>query len=234
MIILISMTTHTCYSLFYYKRFSTYLRRLALISLYLKHYVNRQNILAQKLDLHLMDEGLYDISFLEKSVHIYRLDSKLQASGFEHLIIKAMKHLNPNSRGVLGEQIKKIKQAMLNYKFGPLTLTRGSKAFVSFNSILISNSILVDKDITRRYGLLSLSEYKKILEVELLKNDKFPHWVIVKSSSPLKGFNFNKKLCPYNIELSRSLENKSHIAAIKLFSQWSKDKNKHKKLNLTF
>ncbi len=202
---------------------------------YLKHYVHAHNDLAKKLKCHLIKSANYQVVYKNNSALIYTLNERLNPSGFEYLIVKAMKKINPNSRGSLSTQILKIKEAMKNYKSGPLVLTKGIYAYVSFNCIFLTKETYSLNTDLKKYKNLSLSEFKKLLCTELKNITKFPHWVKLEQNKQVKDFSRNKKLFPYNRDLSQELIDSKdhHISALKLLSQWSKPKNRYKKLHLS-
>jgi tRNA(Ile)-lysidine synthase len=201
---------------------------------YLKHYVNRSNELARLYKLHVNNsESHYQTSTNKDSYLIYNLENSLNFSGLENAIIDGMKQLNPDSRGVLSEQIKKIIQAMKNHRFGPLSLTSGIKAYVSFNAVLLSkNTTTAFK--TKRHKDLSLNQFKSLLCAKFKQHSAYPYIVILDSGA--RSFSLNKNNYPYNAAYSKQLltDSVEHQYALKLLAQWTKPKNKNKRLDLTF
>ena len=208
---------------------------------YLKHYVNRQNELARVMGLHAKkkQKSSFKIIKKENSVLIYNISPKIDFSGFEILVVQAMQYLNPNDRGSLHGQIDKIKQALTNNKFGPLVLTKGIKAYVSFNYILICNdkfspdypSDFLDKS---QFEKMSLADFTKMLQSFVDEDIAFPLWVILDKSS--RWINNNKREFPLCAKYTRKLndENQVYLSAMSLLAQWSKVKNCTKKIRLRF
>jgi len=207
---------------------------------YLLHYVNKQNELARILGVHLLNkiQNSFEISFLKDAVSIYSLESNPEFAGIDELIRKAMSYLNPNDRGVLYGQIEKIKEALKNNKFGPLSLTKGVKVYISYHHLFMVNKkhsepiYNQDFKFNDEFEKISLSEYKIRLK-DYLQNF-YPAWVIIENNT--RGFNFNKRIFPYQSEVCRSLNeaNISYLSALNLMAQWSKPKNKNKILKLRF
>jgi tRNA(Ile)-lysidine synthase len=201
---------------------------------YLKHYANRSNELARIYKLHVKNrDSHYQTTKNKNSILIYNLENSINFSGIESCIIDGMKELNPNSRGTLSEQIKKIIQAMKNHRFGPLALTAGVKAYVSFNAVLLTKQTKASFK-TKSYKNIGVSDYKLLLESKLNEHSGYPYIVILDSGA--RSFSLNKNTYPYNAAYSKELIHDSidHQYALKLLAQWSKPKNKNKRLDLTF
>lgn len=206
---------------------------------YLKHYVNKQNELARLLGVHrvLSAKNSFQISFQKNAVCIYSLKTEIDFSGLDEVIVRGIKYLNPNDRGSLHNQIEKIKQGMLNNKFGPLTMVKGLKLYLSFNHILICNDDfkVAYPDLAEiNYQVMNLSEFKTELNRYVFKGKVFPLFVAVDKKS--RWISFSKRDYPLNSSFAKSIREKNltYQAALNLLAQWSKPKNQNKLVNLSF
>ena len=205
---------------------------------YLKHYVFRHNEIARRLGLHLIDKNKSDFSikYGEKSALIYNLDGGSDFSGVGELVLKAVKHLNPNSRGSLNQQLQKIEQALKNYKLGPLNLVGDLKAYLDFNLVLITNESEKPLEVmNKNYQTFSYNEFINFLRDYIL-NQKFhldfPFIVLIKGSY-LDKRDFNISFNTDNLNQFRSSDT-IYYPALKLLREWSKKRNRHKVLRLNF
>ncbi len=208
---------------------------------YLKHYVNRHNELARQMGLHAKkkQKSSFKLIKTDNAAVLYNISSRLEFSGFEILVVQAMQYLNPYDRGSLHGQIDKIKQALRNNKFGPLILTKGIKAYISFNYVLICNDNFKsnypdDFDDKSKLVKMNLKEFKHELKSLVDDAPSYPLWVILDNKS--RGFSFNKRTFPLDEKYTEDLNNNdvSYLSALSLLAQWSKEKNRHKKLCLRF
>lgn len=208
---------------------------------YLKHYVNRHNEFARIMGLHAKKKLVSSFKIIKKenSVILYNISPKIDFSGFEILVVQAMQYLNPNDRGSLHGQIEKMKQALVNNKFGPLILTKGIKAYISFNYILICNNKFKPsypndyKDKTK-FENCTLDDFKRMLKDFVDEDRAFPLWVILDGKS--RWLNTNKRTFPICSSYTRKLneQNQNYLSAMSLMAQWSKEKNSSKKIRLRF
>jgi len=199
---------------------------------YLKHYVYRQNELARRLGKHLIhsEKNAFTCRKGNGFAEIYNISSGLDFSGFDYSVIKAVQFLNGEGRGTLQSQIQKIKQAMLNNKYGPLTLTGGMKAYISFNHVLLltkaykADSVLQEKGEFTSY---SLEQYRKLLQERMSTNDgsfAYPLWVcLAKRKFGLKP---DKRKHPLFQSHSK------YYFGLNLLKQWSKEKNQNQRVSL--
>lgn len=205
---------------------------------YLKHYVYRHNEIARRLGLHLIDKNktIYEMSMNKESVLIYSLSLGEDNSGLSELILKGLKHLNPNSRGKVNSQIKKIVAAMENGKCGPISLTNGVQAYIDHHLVLLTrqNSGLTKLKFPE-FKTFSLSEFEEFL-TSYIPNEKshlsFPFIVFIKG---LKLDKRNFKLIFNNDGVQKHLDpNTQYYPALKLLREWSKKRNRHRVLRLNF
>lgn len=199
---------------------------------YLKHYVNRHNELARRLGMHqvLNAKTFFNIRHSNEFIEVYNFSSQVNLSGLDSLVLKAVKILNPKGRGVLNEQIKKIKQALNNNKHGPLTLSGGIKVYIDFNYLLIcSKSFSGFNLIEEKVIDLTYPQFKTYLETH-----NIPKMVEVLSGS--RGINFPRRSHPIEIDfMGRSSSSQSrYLSALNLLRQWSRPKNINKSLKLRF
>lgn len=196
---------------------------------FLKHYVNRHNELARRLGVHrkLNQKVSFKSYARDNAVELISISSELDMSGVEVLILDAVKKLNPNGRGSLNEQVKKVKQALKNNKYGPLSLPGGLKVYLNFNYILICNS---------RYKLpsnVSFQDYEfTYKEYTYFLKKSLPLFVELKIKD--KNFIFPKRVHPLYKGLPDTLrlEKMRYLSALNLLRQWSKKKNQNKSLKL--
>jgi tRNA(Ile)-lysidine synthase len=208
---------------------------------YLKHYVNRHNELARVMGIHAQKNIKCSFKLLKKenSVILYSLNSQIDFSGFEALVVLAMQYLNPNDRGTLHGQIEKIQQALMNNKFGPLSLTKGIKAYISLNSILICNNKFkpnYPNNISNKelFETISFDDFLIKLKNTISDETVFPLWILLDKKS--RWLNVNKREYPLCIDYTRKLNAKSlcYLSGLSLLAQWSKEKNRSKKISLRF
>lgn len=205
---------------------------------YLKHYVYRHNEIARRFGVHLVQNSntTFNINFGENTVLLYSLKARTNFSGIEDLIKKALKFLNPNSRGKLSGSIKQIKTALENNKYGPITLTNGVKVYLDFNTLLFVNTdfVLQSKKMKRWDVEMTIEQYYSFLIEHFAKVDihcLFPMWVSVKTKKFQKGrFNTSFETESF-IKLQNSREN--YFSALKLLREWSKKQHRHKTLKLS-
>lgn len=203
---------------------------------YLKHYVYRHNEFARRIGLHLLNKNKssFTISLEAKSALIYSLSGGSDYSGVEQLVLQGLKHLNPNSRGVVAKQIDNIIKALKNNKFGPLTLTSGVKAYLDFNMILLTKEQAPSLSLLfSDFRTFSFDEYVDFLG-EYISNPNthhaFPFFTIVKRVRLDKrkfDTTFNKQALN---ELRANSEN--YYPALKLLRLWSKKSNRHRVLRI--
>lgn len=205
---------------------------------YLKHYVFRHNEIARRLGVHLSHKNRSDfhINYGESSVLIYNLDGGNDFSGVADLVLKAVKHLNPNSRGSLAKQLQKIEGALKNNKRGPLNLVGDLKAYLDLNLILVTaQNEKPLRVMHENYQAYSYNEFINYLRDYIL-NQKFhldfPFVVLIKGSY-LDKRNFDISFNSDNLDKFRS-EDTVYYPALKLLREWSKKRNRHKVLRLNF
>ena len=207
---------------------------------YLKHYVYRHNEFARRIELHFKNKSksAFKLAFEPDSVLVYAIKSQQDFSGIEQLILEALKYLNPDTRGTISKSIKQIVQGMKNNKYGPMTLTRGVKAYLDFNSILLVRKKYTFKPVKQLPSfqqVLTYEEYQNHLEDYLgntINNDYFPFWVLVKSHNFSKG-GFDSAFNPKQVEFMKN-SGQNYFSALKLLREWSKKQHRHKKLKLHF
>lgn len=204
---------------------------------YLKHYVHRHNEIARRLGYHLYykHQSSFNISKAAKSVLIYNKSVLKDLSGLEDLIMQGVKHLNPKMRGTLHNQLEKIKQALLNDKSGPLLLSGGLRAYLDFNIILLTKEADKLKLKATRFEELTFDEFSQRLDHLLLDKSSqlcFPFIIEVQGSFIDK----RKFDTSFNKEITQALKskNRTYYPALKLLRQWSKKRNRHKSLRLSF
>ena len=205
---------------------------------YLKHYVYRHNEISRRLGLHLLHQHQtsFNISYADKSVLIYSATGTEDYSGVEQLVLKGLKHLNPDSRGKVSGQIKNVITALKNKKFGPISLTNGVKVYLDFNLVLMTK--MNQPNLKFKYKsekLFSYDEYINYID-ELIPSKKvhldFPFIVTIKGGN-LDKRNFNTTFNTRAIAELKSAHLK-YYPALKLLREWSKKKNRHKVLRLNF
>jgi tRNA(Ile)-lysidine synthase len=199
---------------------------------YLLHYVNRHNELTRRLGVHrsLSGNGQFHVNRLNGALEVYSLTNKIDFSGLDSLIKNAVAELNPNGRGSLHGQLKKIKQAIKNNKYGPLVLSGGVRVYTDFNYLFICRKdYQLSSDFNVEDMQMNLAEYKTYLHqnnlpllVELLDKDK--NFVLAKRTHPLLE----------QLTDQLTLEKMRYLSSTQLLRQWSKDKNIHKTLKLRF
>jgi tRNA(Ile)-lysidine synthase len=202
---------------------------------YLKHYVNQQRELVDLLGLGLKkSDAKFNIDVKTDSVFIYSFKQQVDLDSIDRLVVRGVKNLSNLNRGTLYLQIKKIKQAIQNNKFGPLLLSDGIHAFISTNSILLTKSHAMKKAESKSYKKLDLVEFKNLINKKITHHESFPHWVIVDSNTQFVSP--NKRVYPFNTKDSlKIIESKVlHQNAFKLLLQWDTKRNCKKKLDLTF
>ncbi len=202
---------------------------------YLKHYVNQQNELVRIMGLGLKrSKSSFKIDIKKDSVLIYSFDKNSDLDSLEKLILEGVKSLSSKKRGTLNIQIKKIKQALVNNKNGPLLLTDGVHAFVSTNAILLSKKKSRKPLGKKSYKNLDLDGFKYLLKSKISQHENFPHWVELDEFT--RVVTVNKRVYPYNKDQSVDLIHRQvpHQNAFKLLLQWDTDKNRGKMLDLTF
>lgn len=205
---------------------------------YLKHYVHRHNEIARRLGVHLIlkDRSDFQLNFGENSVLIYNLTQNFDPSGVSHLVLRAMKYLNPNQRGSLTLQLKKIEQALSNHKLGPLNLTGNFKAYLDYNLILITSN--KERDLKLRYRefkTFSYDEFTNYIHDFVLKEKyhlDFPFIVLVNNSK----LDDRKFRISFNTDnLNKFIDSETvYYPALKLLRVWSKKSYRHKVLRLNF
>lgn len=205
---------------------------------YLKHYVYRHNEISRRLGLHLLHQHQtsFNISYGPESVLIYSTTGTKDFSGVEQLVLKGLKHLNPDSRGKVAGQIKNIITALKNNKFGPITLTKGIKVYLDLNLLLMTKLEQPRlKFKSKEAQAFSYDEFINYIE-EVIPSKKlhldFPYLVTIKGPS-LDKRNFNTTFNTKALAELRSA-NIKYYPALKLLREWSKKKNRHKVLRLNF
>jgi tRNA(Ile)-lysidine synthase len=189
---------------------------------YLKHYVVRQNELARLLGKHLKasQNCSYQIKFFPQGVLIFALADANNRSGLENLINEGVKYLSPTSRGKLREQINKMVKAMDNFKRGPMTLVSGIKAYLSYESILLTHRESVTVDEERKAVLLTYND--------LLQNTQHdPAYFVDISDDPI----WLKKISYQYSFLNYQAKGKV-ISVFDLLRLWKKQKNKTTQLKM--
>lgn len=205
---------------------------------YLKHYVYRHNELSRRLGLHYIDknQSSFSTSMSEKGALIFKLDEVEDYSGLENLLLKCMRKLNPNSRGVTALQFSKIITALKNRKYGPLALTNGIMAYLDYNLVyLTKEKASKPQKMNIEAEGFTFEQFDNFL-YETLRDKNlihcFPFIVEIEGKKIEKRkFNFS-----YNTELLAQLKTQKtcYYPALKLRREWSKKKNRHKKLMLNF
>jgi len=205
---------------------------------FLKHYVYRHNEIARQLGVHRVfsHKTHFQINLNVESVLIYSLQMREDYSGIGELVKNAMKKLNPDSRGTLSIQIKKIKEALKNNKHGPLTLTNGVKVYLDYQTLLLTkkSSPLLAKKFDD-FKTFSYDEFYHYLEDWLsskFQHLDFPFIVLVKYSS-FKKRNFYNSFNP-NLIQGLKENHEEFYPALRLLREWSKKRNRHKVLRLNF
>lgn len=203
---------------------------------YLKHYVYRHNEISRRLGLHYIykDKSSFNVSFGKDSVMIYSILGKNDYSGLQNLVLKGLKHLNPDSRGKVSGQIENVITALKNNKYGPISLTNGVKAFVDFNLVMLTKSSETKMGLKfQDYKTFSYDEFVNFIEITIpskLLHYDFPYIVLI------KGSNLDKR--KFNTSFNRSAiqelkdQGLKYYPALKLLREWSKKKNRHKVLRL--
>lgn len=198
---------------------------------YLKHYVNRHNELARRLGVHVLLKS--ETNFLSQTfddyAEIYSLNNDSNYSGIEQLLLKVIKKLNPNQRGTLEGQFKKIIQALKNNKHGPLTLSGGLKVYVSYNYLFITVKDFTDNLVLKKHsGLFTRNEF-----VEFLKHNGLPAFLSIQTKD--NSFSIPKLIHPMHAVYSGFItqERLRYIQPLSLLRQWSKAKNLNKSLKLS-
>ncbi len=205
---------------------------------YLKHYVYRHNEIARRLGLHQIykQTSAYQMNFGEDGVLIYSISNQKEYSGLGELILKGLKHLNPQGRGVVSKQLAKIEEAMQNDKYGPLSLTGGVKVYLDFNLILLTQKKAPALNFNLgEFETYSFDEYHDFLTEYFDREDNqmsFPFWVIIKGPK-LDKRNFQTN---FGVDAVSEFRKRGllYYPALKLWREWSKKKNRHKVLRLFF
>jgi tRNA(Ile)-lysidine synthetase-like protein len=202
---------------------------------YLKHYVNQQRELVDILGLGLKtSKGKFKIDIKTDSVFIYSFKGQVDLDSIDRLVVRGVKSLSNLKRGTLNLQIKKIKQAIQNNKFGPLLLADGINAFVSTNSVLLTKLQTMKIVEPKSYKKLDLVEFKNLINKNITHHESFPHWVKVDCNT--RFVSPNNRVYPFNQKDSLKIveSNVLHQNAFKLLLQWDTKRNCKKKLDLTF
>jgi tRNA(Ile)-lysidine synthase len=196
---------------------------------YLKHYVVRQNELARLLGKHLQAKPScsYQIKFFKSNVLIFAFANAQDRSGLENLIVKGVKYLSPTSRGKLREQMTKTLKAMNNYKRGPMSLVAGIKAYLSYESVLLTfaDSVSVNEFIVENFSyddlLQKLQDTSSAQPVYFAEVTNPPHW-LAKQACHYPFLNYaakGKVVCIFDLlRLWNKQKNKSAQVKIKLLS----------------
>lgn len=202
---------------------------------YLKHYVFRHNEIARRLGQHLLEKNHshFRASYGVDSVLIFSLERDQNLSGLDALIVLGMKHLNPNGRGTLSVQIKKIKQAMQNHKRGPLALTKGIQAYLDHNLVLLTGAKPPQLKLAEEFKTYSYTEFQNLINEYMTNVDRnldFPFFVVI-SGSTIDKRQFKTS---FNTNSVRFLmkQNVNYYPALKLLREWSKKRYRDKVLRL--
>jgi tRNA(Ile)-lysidine synthase len=198
---------------------------------YLKHYVNQHNEMARVLGLHAYQKA--QSGFIQQKVgstiHITHEASTIQTQGLESEILKALKNLDPHVRGNIHGQMDKIKMALTNNKFGPLTLSGGVNLYFDFNHLIMVKKSEIQKTKVKSIDVeLTLSQFKNYL------SHKNEFLILAQFLNHDRDFVFPKRVHPYlAIILDRNkLDNMRYLTRMNLFKQWSRPKNLNKRLKL--
>ena len=201
---------------------------------YLKHYVNRQNELAKSLGVHVSEEAYQSFRSVESELGIlgYSFSEDAEFSGIEAYLTENIKKLNPESRGVTALQFKKVKHALKNGKLGPLNISGGIKIYLDHNMFLMTKTLPGELKI-KELGEQSLDQFKTLLHSYLNAPEQvlsFPFYVeILSPNLDMRQFatSFNKE----GVDGLKRRE-ANFYPALRLLREWSKKRNKHKKLSL--
>ncbi len=203
---------------------------------YLKHYVYRHNEIARRLGLHLLDKNKSSFNLVKGrgSVLIFSIDGMQDYSGLEELAIQGLQYLNPDSRGSVSLQLKKLSQALKNHKYGPIVLTNSIKAYLDYHCVLITRNAAPKLRFKwNTPQVFSYDEYCNFLE-EFLRNkmnqSSFPFFVTIYNGN-LDKRNFKTS---FNVQAVHELQemNVTYYSALKLKREWSKKRNRHKALRI--
>lgn len=207
---------------------------------YLKHYVYRHNEVARRLGLHLIEKNKssFNIVYSDKSVLIYNLSPKLDTSGIESLIIKGLRHLNPNSRGVVSEQLKKLAIALKNNKVGPLLFSGGIYAYLDYNQVLLTeleDNLTELTDLFLKPKKMSFDRFlNESGEFIADKNNQlaFPFLVKVEHGN----LDVRKFDTSFNKNTTQKLKEQRvrYYTVTKLIREWAKKRNRHRVLEINF
>jgi tRNA(Ile)-lysidine synthase len=206
---------------------------------YLKHYVYRHNEIVRRLGLHQLNKQKtsFSISYASSSVLIHSLQVKKDYSGLEELILKGLKHLNPNSRGQVSVQIDKIVNALQNNKYGPLSLTAGYQVYLDFNILLITKCDEPShlQDLFSNSKKFNFEQFFSFLAKRLFDENhhlSFPFLVKIEAGN-LDKRNFDTSFNTRSVKSLRDSRS-NYYPALKMMREWSKKKNKHKALEINF
>lgn len=186
---------------------------------YLKNYVTKAQSLASKENLLYTNQRSFKVIRQKNFSEIYSFDHCGDFAALDELIVSEVKRLSCSGRGSLREQIKKIKIALKNNKFGPLIISGGLRVYLNYNHIYISENSPTKKSSfeSKKY---SLYEFKK----QLGQKAFFAEFVRVK--------NFNlpkmKRQVPFDVG------SVGKITPLDLLRHWEKPQNVNKILDLAF
>ena len=204
---------------------------------YLKHYTYLMTDLSRKLNVLHQKENFGEFVLVHSENHalIYCASENKQLIN-KDLLLEAIKILSPSSRSNLSKQIQVLQETIANGKLGPHRLPGSIKAYTDFNCILfVKDGFAHVSNEASEFLNLNYFEFKTYLKT-YLRNVKhslsFPFIVELNDSS------FKKKKIKFSYKSERALylkdNNINYYPALKLLREWSKKKNKTKKVKLRF
>lgn len=204
---------------------------------FLKHYVSQANALAFKLGIHVKYSTEVKVIQGDKYVLLFSLGETKKIEGLSPYIQNAVALLSNKERGSLNEQVKKCEKALSNGKLGPLNLSGGVNLYLDHNALFFTgnNSEPAGDIVLGKKKEFSLEQFSQEA-VQLISNPKnldlFPFFVVNESKS-LDSRNFDTS---FNIKIKNFLRQESldYYSIFKLYREWSKKRNRHKKLVLRF
>ncbi|OFZ57449.1 MAG: hypothetical protein A2381_04615 [Bdellovibrionales bacterium RIFOXYB1_FULL_37_110] len=161
-------------------------------------------------------------------------------------MLSIIQKLSQNERGVLRKQLRKLIEANLSYKRGPLIFSGGVKAHLFYGMIYFGHDS-IDEEIFAKYDeemfgslkdahipRISFNYYKKVLNEKIHNENKPVFYAFGQGDRLHRILNGQKKLDDLFIKsLSYAKENSYWFGnPYRLLLKWGEEKNRHHLLNV--
>ena len=216
----------------------------------LKHYVYRANDLARiyrlsRICLNQSQEFVVKMDSFN-GVYIVHPEYKHDFNEVETQMLSIIQKLSQNERGVLRKQLRKLIEANLNYKRGPLIFSGGVKAHLFYGMIYFDHDS-IDEEVFAKYDeeifcslkgahipKISFHQYKKVL-TEKIHSENKPVFYAFGLGDRLNRILVGQKRIDRDFKKCQSLALEKHFwfgNPYRLLLKWGEEKNRHHLLNV--